>query len=693
MKKTLFLTVVLVLLIAGSALADEGMWLYNRFPADKVKQKYGWAPDQMWLDHLRLSSVRMGASASFVSPDGLVFTNHHVGAGCVHNVSTAEHDYIKDGFYAGARENEPKCPGLEIATLIDIRDITKDVQEAAKPGMSDREVAGAQRAVTAKLEKDCSDAAQNIRCETVTLYAGGMYNLYRYKRYSDVRLVMAPEYDIAFFGGDPDNFTYPRYDLDITFLRVYDNGKPLHVDHYLPMSTTGIKEGDLVFISGHPGTTGRLLTLAQLEYQRDLSHPLRLKTLKRNIADLMKFGENNTENARVVERILFGSQNSYKSLVGQEQALQDKAIMARKAAEEKELRSAVDKDPKMKAEFAPAWEAIAAAVQFQRDNFKRIAFGTAPIGGRIASMARTLVRVASERQKPNDARARGFQDQNLPAIQAGLMSTLPITKDLDILQVTESLQDISDGLGAGDPLVKTMLAGKSPADRARELVNGSKLDEFATRKEIFDGGQAAIDASTDPMIVLLRAVDPEARNIAREVEEKVDNVVRKNSTLIAKARFQVYGEKSAPDATGTLRLSYGVVKGYTENGKKIPYFTTFGGAFDLEAKHGGKSPYVLPKSWHNAKPKLDLSVPLDTVNTGDSVGGNSGSPVVNKNGELVGILFDGNIQTLSWYFTFEEDQARAVLTDSRAVLQSLQKIYNAQPLADEIINAAKAAKK
>jgi hypothetical protein len=690
MKKTLF--TACVLLFSLSALADEGMWLYNRFPADQVQQKYGWAPTRQWLDHLRLSSVRMGASASFVSPDGLVFTNHHVGAGCVHNISTAEHDYIKDGFYAGARENEPRCPGLEVQNLIEIRDITADVNNAAKPGMSDKEAGAAQRAVMSRLEKECSDPAQNIRCETVTLYAGGMYHLYRYKRYSDVRLVMAPEFDIAFFGGDPDNFTYPRYDLDITFFRVYENGKPIHVDNYLPMSTTGVKEGDIVFISGHPGNTGRLLTLAQLEYQRDIAHPIRLKTLKRNIDDLLKFSSASAENARAAERALFGAQNSYKALTGQLQGLEDKATLAKKAADEKALRAAVNKDAAMKAEFGPAWDAIAASMRYQRDNYKRLSLGTAPVGGRLASIARTLVRVAAEKQKPSEERMRGLQDQNMASIQAGLMSNAPLNNALEVLQVKESLQDIADGLGTDNPTTKAVLAGKSPEDRAKELVNSTKLADLEVRKQLWEGGEAAINASTDPLIVLMRAVDPEARNITREFEDKVDSVIRKNGALIAKARFKVYGEKTAPDATGTLRLSYGAVKGYTENKKELPYFTTFGGAFDVEAKHNGKAPYTLPKSWHEAKNNLDLTVPLDTVNTGDSIGGNSGSPVVNKEGELVGILFDGNIQTLPWYFIFDETVGRSVLTDSRAVIQSLQKIYKAQPLADELLDAAKAAK-
>lgn len=690
MKKSVLFSCVLVAALVTTAVADEGMWLFNRFPSQKLKQKHGWTPSQQWLDHLRLSSVRMGASASFVSPDGLVFTNHHVGAGCVHDISTADHDYMKEGFYAGAREKEPKCPGLQVSYLTEIRDITKDVHNAAKPGMTEAQAGAAQRELMSKLEKDCSDAAQNFRCETVTLYSGGMYNLYRYKVYRDIRLVMAPEFDIAFFGGDPDNFTYPRYDLDITFFRVYENDKPIKVDNYLPFTTKGVKEGDLIFISGHPGSTGRLLTMVQLEYLRDVAYPARLKTLKQGIELLKKFGETSPENARAAERILFSYQNSYKALSGYQSGLLDKSIMAKKAADEQKLRAAVAKDPKLK-ESAGAWDAITGAVTFQRDNFKQISYVENPLGGRLAGYARMLVRVAEEKQKPSDQRLRGFQDQQIPAIQAQVLSTAPINKDLEVVQLTQSLTDAAENLGASDPFVQKLLAGKTPADRAKQLIGGTKLEDVSFRKELWEGGAAAVNATNDPLIEVVKAIDPESRAIRKQVEDKVDAVVRRNGGLIAKARFAIYGDAVAPDATGTLRLSYGVVKGYTEGGKKIPYSTTMSGAYELSQKHDNKPPYELPKSWLAAKDKVNLNTPFDTVNTGDSIGGNSGSPVVNKDGEIVGILFDGNIQSLPWNFFFDDVDGRTVLTDSRAVIESLQRIYKAQPLADELLNAGKPA--
>ncbi len=686
---------ILAVLLSSFSVADEGMWLYNAPPKAKIKAKYNFELTQPWLDHLRLSSVRAGGgSASFVSPDGLVFTNHHVGAGCVHNLSTATKDYIKDGFYAETRETEPKCPGIEFQVLLNIKDITADVHAAAKPGMSDAEAGTAQRQVMSKLERDCSDTTKNIRCDTVTLYAGGMYHLYTYKKYSDVRLVMAPEFDIAFFGGDADNFTYPRYDLDITFFRIYENDKPISTPNYLKFTTTPLKEGDLIFVSGHPGSTGRLLTTSQLEYLRDVAYPNRIKAMERSIKNLQAWSEKSPENARVAERLLFGYQNSFKAITGYQSGLLDKSLMAKKAADEKALRAAVDKDAKLKAEIGDPWTAIEAASKFQRDNYLRSAYmGDGAIPGRIAGIARTLLRVSDEKLKPNDQRMRGFQDNSLPSIEAGLFSAAPLSKELDVMQVTEALTDMSEKLGADSAFVKSVLAGKSPEDRAKELVMNSKLDDVAVRKELYKGGKEAVDASTEPMILLMKQLDPEARNIRKEQEDKVDAVVRKNGALIAKALFAKHGTDIAPDATGTLRLSYGVVKGYTVNGKKIPFHTTIGQAFAYEAQHKAVAPYKLPESWGKAKDKLNLETSYDSTNTADIIGGNSGSPTVNRKGEVVGIIFDGNIESLPMNFMYEDVVGRAVITDSTAIIESLKKIYNTPALVTELLGTPAPAAK
>lgn len=684
--KKVFLCLALLALILSAiiAVADEGMWPYNSFPKSKIKAKYNFDPAQAWLDHLRLASVKFpGGSGSFVSPDGLIFTNHHIGRGCTHNVSTAEHDYMKDGFYAKTREAEPKCPGLEVMTLQEIKDVTKEVEDSVKAGATDAEAGAAQRAEIAKLEKDCTDTEHAIRCEVVTLYAGGMYHLYKYKRYSDVRLVMAPEYDIAFFGGDPDNFTYPRYDLDITFLRAYENDKPAVIHDFLPFSNKKIKEDDPVFVSGHPGSTGRLQTMSQLEFQRDVSFPFRLKVLDTQAKALLAYADKSEENRRAAENLLFGVQNSFKAITGYQSGLLDKSVMASKAATEKSLRDAVMKDPEMAKKYGPAWDSIANAIQWQRDNFNRVTFMTETgIPGRLAGTARALVRYTDT---PADQRPRGPMSP-----EQMILSTQPIDAGLERLQLTLAFTQMQTTMGANDPFVMTVLAGKSPAERAEELVSTTKLADLANRKELMDGGKAAVDASTDPLIVLMRKIDPDARAIRKNYEDKVTSVVRRNGGLIAKARFKLYGTEIPPDATGTLRLSYGTTKSYMENGKKVSYFTTLGDAFSYAAKHDNKAPFKLPDSWMKAKDKLDLKTQYDSVNTTDIIGGNSGSPAVNKKGEVVGIIFDGNIQSLPWNFQYDDVVGRSVITNSTAVIETLQKIYSAPELANELLSASKA---
>lgn len=675
-KLVLCLTVSALLFGSLAALADEGMWLFNAPPKDKIKSKYKFEITQAWLTHLQLASVKPGGgSASFVSPDGLVFTNHHIGRGCIHDVSTPDKDYMKLGFYAKTREEEPKCPGMSMLNLQEIKDVTKEVEDVAKPDMTDAQVGDAQRLEIAKLEKDCTDLKNNIVCNVVTLYAGGMYHLYKYKRYTDIRLVMAPEYDMAFFGGDPDNFTYPRYDLDITFLRVYENNAPAKTPYYLKFSDKPVKEGELVFVSGHPGSTGRLLTMAQLEFLRDVAYPYTLKALDTRNKALLEYAAKSDENRRIAENQIFGVQNSLKAITGYQGGLLDKNLMATKAADEKSLRDAVMKDPAMAKQFGGAWDAIAAAMKWQQDNFNRVQFMTEnAIPGRLATYARALVRMAD----PSIPKQPGMEQMITAA-------GTPVDKDLEVLNMKLQFEAMLAKLGPNDPFVKTVLAEKSPAERAAELVNASKLGDAAYRKELLDGGKAAIDASTDPIVVLIRQIDPEARAIRKEADDKAASVIRRNSTLIAKARFKVYGTSFAPDATGTLRLSYGVHKSYMENGKKVNYFTTIGQAFDYAAKHGNKDPYKLPDSWMNSKAKMDPNVQFDSVNTSDIIGGNSGSPAVNKDLEVVGIIFDGNIQSLPMNYLYEDVVGRAVITNSTAVLEALRKVYKADGLADEVL--------
>ncbi len=672
------------LLCSVFTLADEGMWLFNAFPKQKVKAKYGFEPTQQWLDHVRLGSVRFnnGGSGSFVSADGLTFTNHHVGAVCIQQLSTGGHDYMKAGFYAKTPAEEAKCPNLELNQLVGIEDVTAKVNAAVKPAMTTAQVGQAQRAAMSSIEQDCAKST-GLRCDVVVLYSGEVYNLYKYKKYTDVRLVFAPEFDAAFFGGDPDNFTYPRYDLDITFFRVYENGKPAHVDNYLHWSPSGVKDGELVFVSGNPGSTGRLLTTAQLEYLRDVDYPSRLESYTRRINLLQNFGSQSAENARIAQEELFGLQNSFKAVTGYLGGLKDKQEMDKKAADQ-EMQHAAFKAKNPNA--ADPWQEIASAVKVEKDIYLPLTYLERRRGynSELATIARHLVRVTEEKTNPNGERLREYRDSALPSLEQQIFSTAPIYKSLETVTLGDSLAQMQQALGASNPDVQKSLNGKTPEEAAKEAIANTKLDDVAVRKQLYEGGKQAIEASTDPLIMMMRAIDPDARAVRKQFEDDVESVERRDGALIAKARFEKAGFTEPPDATFTLRLSYGAVKGYEEGGKNIPYFTTIGGAFKHEAEHGSKPPYQLPQSWIDAKSKLKLNTPLNYVSTADIIGGNSGSPTVNKNGEVVGIIFDGNIQSLVWNFFYDDKQARAVHVDSRGIIEALRDIYHADGLANEL---------
>ncbi|PYX32326.1 MAG: serine protease [Acidobacteria bacterium] len=692
-----FLSALLLSILVFTApftLADEGMWLYNEPPKDKIKAKYGFELTQSWLDHIRLSSVRFnnGGSGSFVSADGLTFTNHHVGAACVQQLSSEGHDYIKTGFYAKTRAEEAKCPNLELNQLVGIEDVTSKVSTGVKPEMSAAEAGQAQRAAMSQIEKDCSTST-GLRCDVVTFYSGQVYNLYKYKKYTDVRLVFAPEFDIAFFGGDPDNFTYPRYDLDITFFRVYENDKPVHLDHYLKWSPTGAHENELIFVSGHPGNTGRLLTMSQLEFLRDVQYPANLQLFKRRIALLQNFSKQSEENERIAKEDLFSLQNTQKAITGYQSGLLDKSIMGTKTADEAKLHAAFKADPKH-ANAPDPWDELFQSMKLQRDIYPQLAYLERLRGfaGHLPQVARTLVRVAAEKPKPNAQRMREYRDSALPSLEQQLFSTEPIYKNLDTVLLADSLSDMQDALGKDNPDVQKVLNGKSPADTAKEIIASTKLDDVAVRKQLYEGGEAAIEASTDPLIMAMRAVDPSARAVRKQFDDKIDSLVRRDGAEIAKARFAQSGFNQPPDATFTLRLSYGTVTGYQENGNPIPYFTTIAGAFEHAGEHGSTPPYYLPESWTKSKAKLDLKTPLNFVSTPDIIGGNSGSPTVNKKGEVVGIIFDGNIESLPWNFAFSDVQGRAVSVDCRGIQEALRKIYGAAALANELSGSGTGAK-
>jgi hypothetical protein len=666
--------------------ADEGMWLFNDPPKKMLKEKYNFAPDAQWYEHLQKSSVRFnsGGSGSFVSSNGLVMTNHHIGSDALQKMSDKDHDYVATGYYARNLKDEIKCVDLELNVLMSIEDVTKRVNDAIPAGSSSEEAQKARRAAMNTIEKESLDKT-GLRSDVITLYQGGLYHLYRFKKYTDVRLVFAPEVSVAFFGGDPDNFEYPRYDLDICFFRVYENDKPAKIEHYLKWSQAGAEKDELVFVSGHPGKTDRMNSLSHLEFIRDKTLPYAMSKLFRYEVLLSTFSERSAENARRAQDELFTVQNSRKAYLGRVAGLQDPAVMKQKRDDETKLRQSVQKDPKLK-EAANAWDQVDASLRVYSDILLQYdllergnAFRCEPF-----QIARGLLRLVEESRKPNADRLREYRESNLDSLKQELFSEAPVYNDLETVKLADSLSMYMELVGPNDPLLQKVLAGKSPQERGAELVAGSRLKDVAVRKELFAGGAKEIEASKDPMIQLARLVDSAARAVRKTYEDKVEEVQRQAYARIANARFAVYGTDVYPDATFTLRLAYGTVKGYTEQGKQIQPWTTMGGAFEHADNHGNKPPFELPKTWLQHKGDLNRNTPFNFVFTADIIGGNSGSPVVNRNNELVGIIFDGNLQSLVWDYVFDEKEGRATAVHSASIVESLRKIYDAGPLADEL---------
>lgn len=683
----------LCLAFVPTARADEGMWLFNHAPKKQIQSKYGFELTDTWLEHVQKSAVRIstGGSGSLVSPNGLVMTNHHVGSDMLEKLSTKEDDYIASGFYAQTAEQEIKCPDIEMHVLWSIEDVTDKVLAGVKPGMSSADANTAKRQARSAIEEEAKKKS-GLHCETVELYQGGRYHLYSYKRYTDVRLVMAPEKGIAFFGGDPDNFEYPRFDLDMCFFRIYDGGKPLHPEHYLEWSRNGAAENDLVFVAGHPGRTERLFTTEHLEYLRDFSYPLTMRSIWRREVQLATFMGRSEENRRIAEGDYFGIQNTRKARTGIFAGLMDPAIMAAKLDAEKKLRAAVDANPEWKKQWGDGWDMVAQAKKTQKEfavRFTALGGGSMALGGQLFGKAVTLARLADEKDKPNGERLREFRSSNMESLELQLYSPAPIYPDLEVENLTAGLQNMVELLGGKDATVVTVLDGKSPRARAEELVHGTKLLDVEERKKLAAGGKQAIETSKDPMIQLARALDAESRGLRKRFEDEVDGPEKLGYAKIAAASFAVNGEDQYPDATFTLRLSYGTVKSYEENGKKIAPFTNFAGLYERADERGNKYPFELPPRWAKSKDVINLNTPYNFVSTCDIIGGNSGSPVVDKAGQVVGLIFDGNIQSLVLDIAYEEKQARAVSVDSRAIVEALRKVYGCGALADEITGGAK----
>lgn len=666
-----------------SAPAEEGMWTFDNPPLKQLAAGYDFHPSRAWLDHLRLSSVRLndGGSGSFVSPNGLLLTNHHVARGQLQKNSTAEHDYLRDGFYATTPSQEMKSPDLSVDVLESMEDVTGRVQDATK-GIGDAVKAQEARdAEIAAIEKQSKDKT-GLRSDVVSLYHGGEYWLYRYREYTDVRLVFAPEQQAAFFGGDPDNFTYPRYDLDMALFRVYDHDKPLRTPNYLKWSAKGAQPGELIFISGNPGSTAREETMAQLLLERDVREPEVIDYLEHRIAVAQEFAAKGQEQSRLVGSTIFSLQNSLKVYRGRHLALTDAELIAKKEAEEKVFREKVAANPAWQADYGDAWNTIAGAEERMKPEVKVSLFRRTD--SRLFNIALEIVQYVAEVNKPDGERLPGFHDAQLKATRFNLLSPARIYPSTEKLFMISALRQAQQKLGENDAYVQAIVRGGDVDRVVNSLVDGTRLADPSVRKALLDGGEAAVEASSDPMIVAARRVDPVVRELRTRIRESVTSVLTPATEQLSKARFLVYGKDTYPDATFTLRLSYGTVKGYPYNGTVAPPFTTYYGLYDRSAGFSNKPPYNLTPKQEAGLSRLKLATPLDFVCTGDVIGGNSGSPVVNREGELVGVIFDGNIESLAGNFEYDGTKNRAVAVDSAGMIEGMRKFYNAGALADEI---------
>jgi hypothetical protein len=659
------------------------MWTFDAPPIDYWRRTYNWAPDQKWLDHVRLSAVRITGgtcSASFVSSRGLVLTNHHCARGCTASSSPPDSNYIETGFAAGTLADEKKCAGMYVDQLQSIQDVTSRVR-AAITARTPTEQASQRAAVSAQIQTECEQQTK-LTCQVVTFYQGGIYSVYRYRRFNDVRLVMAPEGDIAFFGGDPDNFTYPRYDLDITLLRVYENDQPYSPPDYLKWSQNGAVENELVFVVGNPGSTGRLNTISQMEFLRDVSYPATLAAYKRALAIYARLAQTDTSAARRYQNDVFGIANSQKAVTGYRVGLLDTLSMAKKRAFERDLRARIAADPKLQAQYGGTWDAITAA-QRELATFNPQLRYTGFGGGTLLPIAAQIVRIASESGKPDSARLAPYRGQGIANMTGMLSRPIPIDTAYERLALAAQLRAAQSELPASDPFLRVALAGRNPDEVAAAAVRNTRVGDPAFRQSLLQGGVAAVAASTDPMIVLARGIDPLNRTIFARATA-LNAIIASNSEKIGQALFAAYGTALPPDANSTLRISDGLVKSFPSNGTIAPYKTTFYGLYERSAAFDDKDPFKLPKRWVDRKANLDLTTPYNFVSTNDIIGGNSGSPLVNRNGEVVGVAFDSNIEGISNRFIFSSEVGRTVSVHSRGIVEALRKMYDGSRIANEL---------
>ncbi len=670
--------------LACSAQADEGMWTFDAFPTAKVKQVYGSAPDQAWLDHVRASAVRLtgGCSASVVSKDGLVFTNNHCVQACSQALSTDQNDYVKNGFLATDRSQERKCPGQQAEIVTSITDVTERVQTAIGSKTGEALVKARDAAIADIESQSCTDQAIE-RCQVVTLFGGGQYKLYRYRKYSDVRLVYAPEYQAAFFGGDPDNFNFPRYAIDGAFLRLYENNKPITAKDHLTWNPRPPKTGEVTYVVGNPGSTERLYTQAQLGFLRDVALPRTELLLSEWRGRLIGSMEGDAEKTRTGADQLFGVENSFKARYGQWQALLDPDFADKLAANEKELRVKISADPALKVKIGDPWAEIETAVQAYRSFYGSYTWleRRAGTGSELFDYARALVRAAQERTKPDAERLPEYTESRLPLLKKQITDERPIYPWLEEMDLAMWLSKTREHLTVDAPQVKRLLGKESPEELANRLVAGTKLADAAIRKALFEGGMTAIQASTDPLIQFVLKTDPEARALKERYRAEYDGPVTAAQSRLAQARFAIYGNDIYPDATFTLRISYGAVKGWTYQGTTIAPATVFGGYFERAT---GAQPFNLPPKLAAAEGKIDKSRVLDFVTTNDITGGNSGSPVIAADGSVIGAAFDGNIHSLGGAFGFDPVLNRTVVVSTGAIEEALTNIYPAPALLKEL---------
>jgi Peptidase S46 len=674
----------LVAFCAPAAHADEGMWTFDHFPASKVKARYGFAPDEAWLDQVRNSAVRLtsGCSASVVTKDGLVLTNHHCVVACEQTMSTAEQDYVAQGFLTHARTEERQCPGMQAEILRQISDVTQRVQSAIAAG-DPKDAIKSRDAATAKIADEACQGDATSRCEVVSLYQGGQYKLYKYRKYSDVRLVFAPEFAIAFFGGDPDNFNFPRYCLDSAFVRLYENGQPAQTATHLKWRRDAPAAGEVAFVAGNPGSTSRLDTRSQLEMQRDWQIPIRQLVRSELRGRLSEYSQLGAEQKRTAGEILFFVENSFKAYYGQERALLDPAFFARLSAEKNELRSRVTGNPRLAAQTGDPWKQIDAAIESYQQIYLAHDFLEARAGSisQLFQYARTLVRGGVERTKPSSERLREYADSDLPLLEKELLDPQPVYPDLERIGLTLWLSKTREYLTVDNPLVRHLLGTESPQALAEQLVFGTHLADPKVREALWRGGAPAVEASDDPLIRFVRATDADARALRTRYEQDVEGPITRGQEKLARARFKVYGASVYPDATFTLRLSYGSVQGWTYHGETVTPFTNFGG---LYARASGSEPFRLPQRWLDAKNRIDPQTPLDVSTDNDIIGGNSGSPLIDREGRVVGAIFDGNIHSLGGEFGFDPRLNRSVAVLTAAIGAALRNVYELPALADEL---------